>query len=217
MIIICPSPIPWEEAYQRLSQFARENHLDPPQRPLVLSLWHLTDDVEKRNRWQHHLQWASDNGCEELLSYLPESDFYTAQTLYVSPHLPSLFAEDNYKKKIRPTDQELDNYLKILKEDWKDIVGKKLSRIIIKPICFSGKKARCLRVLADGDTDPPWGDWGNFNGVGEVKRYQFTIFRAAICKAIAPHMVDHIKFFNSDGNRLDSRYTFSFNFKGISK
>lgn len=204
MIIICPLPAPWEKAYQRLVQFSSDNDLAPPQRPLVLSGWHFSDDIDKQERWQHHLQWASDNGCEELLSYLPEADFYTAQALYVSPRLPRLFAKDNCKTKHRPTDQELDNYLKILKDNWKEITGNELSRTIIKPKCFSGEKARCLSVLADSDIEPPWGAWGYFDSVGDVRRYQFTIFRSAICKAIAPHMVDHIKFFNSDGMRIDS-------------
>ena len=203
MNLICPLPIPWEEAYQRLAQFARENHLDPPQRPLILSLWHLTDDLEKQNRWQYHLRWASDNGCEELLSYLPESDFYTVQELYISPHLPQLFAQDNYKKKLRPTDQELDNYLKILEDNWKNIVGDELSKLIIKPIGFSGPKARLLWVLADGETKPPWGPWGEFDSVGEIIRYEFTKFRFAVCKAISPHQVDHICFRDQFGKFLD--------------
>lgn len=206
MIRVSPLPYPWEQAYQQLKQHAEAHRLAPPLRPLVLSSWNCSDDIQKKERWEYHVQWANDNNCTEVLGNIPDSDFYFVAQLYVDQpyidqpfiglHFPRLFPVDDYKPKQRPSDERLAHYLQILTERWEEIVGEEIARIVLNPICFSGKKRRSLllRVNRSKMTDLPW--YGSHEGYtyDRGKRYSFTKFRASICKVIAPHAVDHISF-----------------------
>ena len=75
---ICPNPIPWDAAFRRLEHFATTHPCKPPAppRPLILNGWVFSSDAEKRQRWEETVAWATANGCAELVSEIPERDFY---------------------------------------------------------------------------------------------------------------------------------------------
>lgn len=194
MMRICPFPYAWEPAYQKLVKFAETHGLEIPLRPLVLSLWWVSDDIDKEERWKYHKKWAVDNMCQELLKGIPDKDFYFAFLRHKNISRPRLFPPYTNEPKIRPFDPDLKKYLLILKENWEDIIGSDTTKIIVKPLYFSGKKRRSLWVLGDAKSIHPWWKWDYFLKTGEYGRYQFTQFRHAICQAISPHTVDHINF-----------------------
>jgi hypothetical protein len=97
-----------------------------------------------------------------------------------------------FEGKDRPPTDQVAEHLEILLSRWQDIVGPELARVT-RPLVFTGPKARRLLVQADGTTRPPWGGWSHLSAV-ESERRNFTHFRAAINKAIAPQEVDHVDF-----------------------
>ena len=56
------------------------------------------------------------------------------------------------------TDMELQKFTKVLKTNWKEIVGKELSEVT-RPLAITGKKSRRLIVLASQEYASPWGTW----------------------------------------------------------
>lgn len=75
---ICPNPMPWHEVYERLTKYAQLHPFAPPSppKPLILAGWAYSNDVEKMQRWQETVAWAAKNGCTNLVSGIPDSDFY---------------------------------------------------------------------------------------------------------------------------------------------
>jgi hypothetical protein len=75
---ICPNPMPWNEAFKRLTEFAQLHPCAPPSppKPLILAGWAYSNDVEKMRRWEETVAWAAKNGCANLMSGIPDSDFY---------------------------------------------------------------------------------------------------------------------------------------------
>jgi hypothetical protein len=37
--------------------------------------------IEKKNRWKETVQWAADNGCLELVTDIPDTDFYFVEEI----------------------------------------------------------------------------------------------------------------------------------------
>jgi len=78
MIQICPLPKIWHEIHQQLSLYAKNHKCQPPlpPKPLILAGWAYSNNIEKKNRWQETVRWATDNGCVELVADIPDNDFY---------------------------------------------------------------------------------------------------------------------------------------------
>jgi hypothetical protein len=193
---VCPNPIPWNNAYQRLLVFAQAHPCDPaePPVPLILAGWNYSNDLEKKARWDSTIEWAAKHDCSELLK-IPDDQFYSVDSLTsyaVGPTGGPMFRQWDFQTKDRPSDERITKALEFLRKNWDGIVGKDLARIT-SPLRFSGSKLRSLIVRADSGAEPPWGKWTHISEVEEQRR-TFTTFRAAINRAVSPHEVDHIHF-----------------------
>jgi hypothetical protein len=194
---ICPNPMPWHEAVERLTKYASLHACTPPSPPvpLILAGWVYGNDLEKMNRWGETVVWADSNGCADLVSNIPEQDFYCVDcptTYAVGPRGGPMIRPRDSQTKSRPASEELAKHMDILISRWPEIVGQELTSIT-RPVAFTGAKARRLLVLADAAAVPPWGSWASLS-TQEPERRTFTDFRSAINAAIAPHQVDHIDF-----------------------
>ena len=78
MAIISPNPEPWDALHKQLVHYARTNSCVPPSppRPLILAGWVYSNDLEKKRRWEETTQWASENGCSELIGIISDDDYY---------------------------------------------------------------------------------------------------------------------------------------------
>jgi len=208
---ICPNPIPWHEAFQRLSKFAQSNRCTPaqPPKPLILAGWAHSNDVEKRARWEETVTWAAENGCNSLVETIYDADYYvveTPTTNVVGPLGGPMYRAWDYAAKNRLTKEQLIQLMQTLQGRWSEIAGAEVA-IATRPLGFTGERARRLLVLADNAVTPPWGGWACL-AAEESKRRAFTRFRAAINSAIKPHEVDHIDFTTQNragrGSQADS-------------
>jgi hypothetical protein len=194
---ICPNPMPWHEAFERLTNYAQLHPCTPPSppKPLILAGWASSNDVEKMQRWEETIDWAEKNGCSNLVSGIPDRDFYFVEkpTSYsVGPLGGPMYRAWDFEAKSRPSSEQIAQFMDTLLSRWSEIVGNEIASIT-RPLAFTGEKARRLLVLADAASTPPWGGW-SYLSKKESERRTFTLFRAAINKAIAPHEVDHIDF-----------------------
>jgi len=194
---ICPNPMPWHEVFECLTEYAQSHSCMPPTppTPLILAGWAYSNDVEKMQRWEETVTWAERNGCSDLVSDIPDRDFYFVEnpTDYrVGPMGGPMYRAWDYEAKNRPTSEQITELINTLKSCWPEIVGSEIGKIT-RPIAFTGEKARRLLVFADAAFTPPWGGW-SYLSKKETERRTFTHFRAAINKVIAPHEVDHIDF-----------------------
>jgi hypothetical protein len=164
-----------------------------PPVPLILSGWAFSNDVDKINRWQEMVAWAKANGCSEIVDAIADEDFYYVHSptdYVVGPMGGPMYREWDFTTKTRPSASDLQQYLRTLLDRWPEVAGPELSRST-RPCKFTGRKARRLLLYADRSVEPPWGEWC-FLSWYEPDRRTFTIFRAAINKAIAPHEIDHV-------------------------
>lgn len=193
--------MPWHEAFERLTKFAQLQACTPPSppKPLILAGWAYSNDVERMQRWDETVDWAVKNGCANLVSEIPDSDFYFEEkpTSYaVGPLGGPMNRAWDFDLKSRPPSEKIAHLIAVLLSRWAEIVGNELASIT-RPLAFTGEKSRRLLVLANAVTTPPWGGWAHLSA-NELERRTFTLFRAAINKAIAPHEVDHIDFTPED-------------------
>jgi hypothetical protein len=188
---VCPNS--WGDYYKRLSRYSELNECNPPSPPvpLILAGWHLTNDFDKRTRWKETVDWADANGCSHLLDGVDDEDWYCVEELSTFTWGPWPHGA-NTEPRERPSPEELREHLESLSSRWPEVVGVELATAT-RPESFTGRKARRLVVVADGDASPPWGSWSELS-VNEVERMEFTRFRSAVNAAIAPHEVDHIDF-----------------------
>jgi hypothetical protein len=194
---ICPNPIPWNYAFERLKLHAHSHDCIPPlpPPPLILAGWAYSNDHEKMQRWEETVSWAKSNGCTEFVSKIPDSDFYfidNPTSRNIGPLGSPIYRSWDFDSKPRLSSEEICRCLVRLTNDWAEFVGEELARAT-RPLAFSGTKARRLLVYADANVRPPWGEWFRLSSV-EPERRTFTQFRAAINKAIAPHEIDHVDF-----------------------
>jgi hypothetical protein len=197
MIRICPNPVPWNEAFERLLRYAKAHPCTPPlpPTPLILAGWVSSNDVEKMRRWEETVGWANANNCTEVVEAIPDEDFYFVDeptTYTISPLGGPMYQPWDLGCKGRPSLEEIAQHFETLKSRWSEIIGPELARITC-PLAFTGNKARRLLIRAEGSARPPWGDWSRLSSV-EAERRTFTRFREAINNAIAPHAVDHVDF-----------------------
>jgi hypothetical protein len=194
---ICPNPMPWNEAFERLTQFAKAHPCSPPSppKPLILAGWAYSNDMEKMQRWEDTVAWATSNGCLEFVSTISDNDFYfvSEPTSYsVGPTGGPMYRPWDFDTKLRPSSEEIARHFETLKSRWSEIVGPELAHIT-HPLAFTGGKARRLLVQAECSANPPWGGWAYLSPV-EAERRTFTRLRATVNNAIAPHEIDHIDF-----------------------
>jgi hypothetical protein len=203
---ICPNPMPWHEAFERLIKYAQSESCTPssPPKPLILAGWAYSNDVEKMQGWEETVEWAAKNGCANLVSGISDSDFYFAEnpTSYmVGPLGGPMYRLWDFEAKSRPSSDQITQMMDTLLTRWSEIMGSELADIT-RPLAFTGKKARRLLVLANVAATPPWGSWSHLSPQ-ESKRRTFTHLRAAINKAISPHEVDHIDFTTENKTEQD--------------
>lgn len=189
--------MPWHEAFERLTNYAKSHPCEPPSppKPLILAGWAYSNDIEKLGRWEATVAWAANNECTELVSGIPDQDFYFVEepTSYmVGPFGGPMYRAWDFKTKPRPPSEQIAVHMDTLRSRWPEIVGEELASIT-RPVAFTGDKARRLLVLADGAVSPPWGGWSRLSEEESARR-TFTRFREGINKALAPHEVDHIDF-----------------------
>lgn len=194
---ICPNPMPWNEAFERLTNYAQLHPCTPssPPKPLILAGWAYSNDVEKMQRWEETVVWAEKNYCSNLVSGIPDRDFYFVEkpaSYAVGPLGGPMYRSWDFEEKSRPSSKQVAQFMDALLSRWSDIVGNEIGSIT-RPLAFTGEKARRLLVFAEAAFAPPWGGW-SYLSKQESERRTFTHFRAAINKAIAPHEVDHIDF-----------------------
>lgn len=71
---ICLKPMKWNELYEAMVKVYPERKRPLP---LTLSAWHETSDIEKRNRFCMHLEFAISAGvASEVLKNTIESDWH---------------------------------------------------------------------------------------------------------------------------------------------
>jgi hypothetical protein len=194
---ICPKPNVWHKIYGKLDAYSRSRVCVPkmPPVPLILAGWNFSNDVEKRERWNDMVEWASKNGCELLVSNISVDDFYTVETptsYLVGPNGGPSKLSWNFETREKPEPKLLTQCVDKLKSSWPEIVGAELATMT-KPIKFSGAKKRALVVRAEAGTTPSWGTWNTISR-DETARSNFRRFRSAINTAIMPHHVDHVIF-----------------------
>ncbi len=75
---VCPRHGPWIEIFERLEKYAQCHPCVPPSPPgpMVLSGWSYSLDIDKFMRWKEMVAWAVSNGCDEIVSKIPERDYY---------------------------------------------------------------------------------------------------------------------------------------------
>jgi hypothetical protein len=193
---ICPNPSRWSDVFEQLLEYA-EAHACPtqPPKPLILAGWAYTNDTHKMRRWRETVDWASANGCEDIVKGLSDNDFYEIEepTNYsFGPMGGPCYRPWDFIAKVRPTKEELTKCFEYMSAHWADIAGSRLASVT-RPLTFTGKKARRLLVQAEEKAVPPWGRW-TYLSTDEQERRTFTRFRAAVNEKIAPHEVDHIEF-----------------------
>ena len=77
---ICPNPAQWNGVFRLLTSFAKPNPCNPssPPKPLILSGWAYNNDVDKKQRWEETMVWATNNKCANLIFSFSDLDFYVA-------------------------------------------------------------------------------------------------------------------------------------------
>jgi hypothetical protein len=194
---ICPNPSRWNDVHKQLVNYAEAHSCRPsrPPAPLILAGWAYSNDTEKMHRWKETVDWASANGCAEIVKAVSDQDLYKVEeptTYSIGPMGGPCYRQWDTEAKVRPPEEELAKHFEYLSAHWVDVAGLDLS-MVTRPVAFTGKKARRLLVQAEGEAIPPWGGWFD-RSTEEAKRRTFTRFRSAVNKAIAPHEVDHIDF-----------------------
>ena len=190
-IFVCPVPLVWHKAYQRLFRAwkASGNNGSPPPRPLILAGWNFSGDSEKKDRWEGTVLWAKEHELAELIPQLTPDKEYRVDVLQEYSEIE--FGEQFFEPRTKPKSEEVIEALEKLKDDWENVAGSELAAVTY-PIRFTGKKRRRLTIATDESFKPQWGSWQSVSLGG--RRSSFSRFRAAVNEAIAPHSVDHIDF-----------------------
>ena len=193
---ICPIPRIWSDIYLKLKKISNKNTSIPePPKPIILGGWWCTGDMEKSFQWNATLDWIDIYGGRELIEKLTDEDFHWVVE-FGRPIEEKWSLEQIPPAEVYPK-ETMTGLLQDLVNNWHNIAAELTSRC--KPVCFSGKKSRCLKVQIFNLEPPTWGTWGlgkiNYRDVIFTDKSEFTKFRQRLNKYLAPHKVDHIKFF----------------------
>ena len=61
MIKVCPNPIPWNNVFNKLSEFANDHeNLSKPPVPLILGGWVSTNDLDKKAFSYKNSNWRTE-------------------------------------------------------------------------------------------------------------------------------------------------------------
>jgi len=189
MIFISPKPNKWYEIFQTLKEFweKQKSAAMPPPMAMVLSGWTMSNDTDKKQRWEETLKWAEANNGLHLIPVLEEQDKYYVEEL--SSFRPYEF--HTFDKKYKPSKEEIETATQTLNKHWQNLLDEDFGRNTT-PISFSGKKSRSLLVKYKPNYSPPWGSWTNHLANGRPSK--FTDLRSKVNEIIKPVMVDHIIF-----------------------
>lgn len=66
---ICPQPMKWNELYSLLKDEVGKNKLSPP---LLLAGWNFSNDYQKKDRFQQHLQLIKEENLTAAMAFLEE-------------------------------------------------------------------------------------------------------------------------------------------------
>jgi hypothetical protein len=193
---ICPLPEHWLKILDQLRNWISNTgaQVTAPPAPLILAGWVYSNDVEKRERWLETVEWAERHGCVHLLECLTPEKMYRVDepsNYVVGPMGGPMHLAWNHEPRPSFTDMDAEKAISVLKEQWHQIAGVRLSKVT-SPIEITGLKKRRLLVQADYNHAPPWGSWTRLDK--SEKRREFTRLRQAVNYAIHPLMVDHIDF-----------------------
>jgi hypothetical protein len=191
--LVCPVPRVWAKTHQRLlAEWKRRGEQsDPPPIPLILAGWNFSSDYEKNHRWRQMEDWARAHDCQHLIPVLSEADGHFVAEFSSDNGVPD-YLLSNSEPKRRPLPAEAEDALATLLQRWDYVAGSDLHRIS-KPLMFSGRKKRNLRVSVEPGHEAPWGTWRALDPAPS-KRVAFTLLRKRINEVIGPHQVDHIMF-----------------------
>lgn len=189
-----PGGTAWHKFWLELSTASRGPADNPPM-PLILGA-SACSNADKLSRLREQLQWASERGrLVESILFLQAiplehwnrgGDLNWSRDSYSRGH----FGWTSDPKPKLSRDQAI-ALIHLLRSRWSDVAGEQLSAVC-HPICFSGQKARRLVVESVIGSRPPWGSWQSFSP--NTPRTAFSVLRASVNRAIAPHAVDHIEF-----------------------
>ena len=192
------SPIPriWSDIYFQLKKIARKDISIPePPKPLVLGCWWGSSDEEKSSRWNATLHWIETYGGRELIERLTDEHFHMVSKF--GSYTREVWSFEQIHPAEKYPKENISGLLQHLVNNWDEISGELASRCM--PVCFTGKKSRCLKIQIFGLEAPPWGTWGigkgRYRDVEFTNKNEFTKFRSRINSYLLPHRVDHIKFF----------------------
>ncbi len=77
---ICPLPQIWNELFDLLPNRRRVGNGWEPPLPLILAAWDHSSDLEKRERFLLHIQWAADHGAldqaNQFIRAIPPPGWY---------------------------------------------------------------------------------------------------------------------------------------------
>lgn len=197
MLRVCPKPVLWSKLFTKLEQFAVTRPCNPPTppKPLILSGWNYSNDLEKQARWSQTLAWAFANGGQHIVESLQDADFYyvDSPTTYAVGPLggPMYLSWDFRPKPVLPAAERAE-LVERLRSQWDQVAGGEIAAMT-KPLALTGRKGRRLLVAARRNTRPPWGTWTSRSFHPDLRR-SFTCLRAAVNASLSPHHVDHIDF-----------------------
>jgi hypothetical protein len=140
------------------------------------------------------VEWAERNGVSILIpKFIPEDCYFASllSTYSIGPMGGPMYLPWHYEPRKKPSKEQVASGLSLLIKNWEDILGRDYSTIS-KPLGFSGKKSRRLKVGILPNTKSPWGDWNTLRK--DESRRVFTDFRRKVNEIIKPLEVDHIDF-----------------------
>lgn len=194
---VCPNPPVWNRIYQRLKAHweSLERRADEPPFPLILNGWVFSSDLDKQQRWDATVRWASEQGASNLIPELRDENWYSVEILSTTYDPGPSYSY--HEPSPRPADDEAEAAFKRLSDQWPS-VGSPEFTSATQPLEFSGDKLRRLLAWADEGIVPPWGTWTE---IDPFHADAFTSFRARVNAIIAPLHVDHIDFTLSEAKR----------------
>ena len=65
---VCPQPRHWTKLWDLLPDKKRDGAGWEPPLPLILAVWHITSDAQKRERLSLHIRWAAEHGALDAVA-----------------------------------------------------------------------------------------------------------------------------------------------------